>query len=665
MSRLRSISTSVGAFLSYAIVAIVFHWPLPARLGSALTGDIGGDTGVYVWNLWVFRHEIVTHRRFPLFTGEILSLTPPIDLSLHNYTLFADTLAFPLLPMLGVTVTFNVIFLTIAALTAWSMYLLARRVVGPSPEAWLAGLLFGFSPVLVARGAEHFSLAAAAPLPIFVLCLIRLEEKPTTFNAIAAGATIAWAATCDPYFAIYCLLIAACYVAVRTVRIRGRTPTGGEARGWRSRALDLAIAVTLLIVVSLALVINRAGLTEVRPFGVRIILSMNTPVLALMVLVIARVIARTRPSIELDWPIPPTVCLRVAAVTVVTTAALLSPLLYTLSVRLSDGGRLHAPVFWRSGPKGVDLAALFMPNPGNRLFGAPARSWLTSQNNGYTDNVAALTIVATLLVIVAIWRYRFRPPPLWTALAVFFGALTLGPFIFIGGVNTYLLGPWAVLRYVPLISAARMPGRFAIVAMMAFAIVFALALRHVRERWGDRRGLVLAIVSALLAFELAPLPRELHAAAVPEVYRIIANDSRDVRVLGVPLGFIDGEGGVGLGDSAPQYYQTFHQKRIIGGRMSRISERQRDRQRAFPVVRLLLQLSERRAVAEDDVAAARRAAPAFIKNSQLGYVVIDTRTASPQLRELTIDLLNLEKITESDGNELYRPRGTEIPAPLQ
>jgi hypothetical protein len=191
MSRLRSISTSVGAFLSYAVTAIVFHWPLPARLGSALTGPVGGDTGVYVWNLWVFRHEIVAHRRFPLFTGEILSLAPPIDLSLHNYTLFADALAFPLLPFLGVTATFNVIFLAMTALTAWAMYMLARRVVGPTPEAWLAGLLFGFSPVLVARSTEHFSLVAAAPLPIFVLCLIRLDEKPTTLKAVAAGATIA------------------------------------------------------------------------------------------------------------------------------------------------------------------------------------------------------------------------------------------------------------------------------------------------------------------------------------------------------------------------------------------------------------------------------------------------------------------------------------------
>jgi hypothetical protein len=664
MSRLRLVATSAAALLSYAATALIFHWPLPARLGSALTGPVGGDTGVYVWNLWVFRHEIVAHRRFPMFTQEILSLAPPVDLSLHNYTLFANAIAFPLLPFLGVTVTFNVIFLAMTALTAWAMYLLARRVIGPSPEAWLAGLLFGFSPALVARSTEHFSLVAAAPLPVFVLCLMRLEEKPTTLNAVAAGATIAWAATCDPYFAVYCLLIAACYAAVRIVRIRrGTPPSGANAR--LGRRLDLAIAATFLVVVGLALFLDLTGATEVRPFGLRIELSMHAPVVVLMLLVIARVVARTRPVVEIRWPMPPADCLRLAGVAVVAATVLLSPVLYTLAIRLADGGRLHAPIYWRSSPKGIDLIALFTPNPGNKLFGAPARAWLTGQNNGYTDNVAALTIVAMLVVALAVWRYRFRPPPVWTGLAVFFGALALGPFIFIGGVNTYVLGPWAFLRYVPLVSAARMPGRFAIVLMMAFAVIFALALRHVRERWADRRGLGLAVVAALLAFELAPLPRLLYAASVPEIYRTIASDPRDVRVLGIPLGFVDGEGGEGRNDASLQYYQTFHQKPIVGGRMSRISTRQRDRQRAFPVVRLLLQLSEGRQVNEHDIAVARRIAPAFIRNSQLGYVVIEPRAASPELRDLTIDILDLEKIAESDGLELYRPRGTEISRPLQ
>ena len=147
------------------------------------------------------------------------------------------------------------------------MFLLARRVVGATPEAWLAGLLFGFSPVLVARSTAHFSLVAAAPLPVFVLCLMRLEEKPTTLNAIAAGATVAWAATCDPYFAVYCLLIGACYTAVRAVRIHRRPPAPG-ATGWTGRPLNLAIAATFLVVVALAFVIERRrrdGGAAVRP----------------------------------------------------------------------------------------------------------------------------------------------------------------------------------------------------------------------------------------------------------------------------------------------------------------------------------------------------------------------------------------------------------------
>jgi hypothetical protein len=664
MFRLQSIATSLGAFLSYAATAVVFHWPLPARLGSALTGPVGGDTGVYVWNLWVFRHEIVEHGRFPLFTSEILSLAPPIDLSLHNYTLFADALAFPLLPFLGVTATFNVIFLAMTALTAWAMFMLARRVVGSTPEAWLAGLLFGFSPVLVARSTEHFSLVAAAPLPVFVLCLIRLEEKPTTLNALAAGATIAWAATCDPYFAIYCLLIAACYAAVRTIRIHARPPSLAGL-GWRGRPLDIAIAMTLLVVVGLAYVISVAGVTEVQPLGVPIQLSMHAPVLVLLMMVLARVFVRTRPAIEVRWPVPPAVFMRMGLTAAVAATVLLSPVLYTLSVRLADGGELHGPIFWRSGPKGVDLLALFTPNPASKLFGNQARVWLTGLNNGFVDNVAALTVVATLLVVVA-WRwYRFRPPAMWTALTLFFGALALGPFINIGGVNTFVIGPWAILRYVPIVSSARMPGRFAIVLMMAFAVVFALALRHIRTERRDRRGLVLAGVAALLALELAPLPRQLFAAPVPELYRIIASDPRDVRVMGIPLGFADGERGEGRYDGSSQYYQTFHQKPIVGGGISRISNRQRQRQRMFPVIRLLLGLSEGTEVTEREIARARRAAPGFIRRSRLGYVVIDTRAASPQLRELTIDILDLEKLAENDGRELYRPRGTEIPAPLQ
>ena len=78
------------------LLALAFSWPLTLRLGTHLTGPADGDTGVYIWNQWVFQRELLERHRLPLFTTEIFSLTRPANLSLHNYTLFQDLVALPL-----------------------------------------------------------------------------------------------------------------------------------------------------------------------------------------------------------------------------------------------------------------------------------------------------------------------------------------------------------------------------------------------------------------------------------------------------------------------------------------------------------------------------------------------------------------------------------------
>src|ERR1700737_3332139 len=127
----------VAALLGYVCVALAFAWPLPVHLGSALLGPVGSDAGVYIWNLWVFRHEIITHHSSPFFTREILSLTPPVPLTLHNYTTVANILAFPLLPILGTVATFNVLVIASGVLSAYALFLLARHYVHDDGAAWM------------------------------------------------------------------------------------------------------------------------------------------------------------------------------------------------------------------------------------------------------------------------------------------------------------------------------------------------------------------------------------------------------------------------------------------------------------------------------------------------------------------------------------------------
>lgn len=644
------------AIVGYALLALLFNWPLPLQLGSATTGPITGDTGVYVWNIWLFRHEIVEHARFPLFTREILSLAPRVDLSLHNYTLFADLLAFPLIPFLGVTVTFNVVYLALQAITGWTMFLLARVVIGRDAEAWLVGALFAFSPLLVARGTAHFSLVAAAPLPLLVLFLIRAEQRGNLRYALAAGATVAWAATCDPYYAIFCLLIAGCYFATRRVRVW--RDVSGPSRASIVRTLDVLLICLALLVAGIA----GTGGGEFQLLGRTVAMrSLYTPVLLLTTLAAARLWLTWRPRFELLASRSPLATLRFGLATAFACVVPLSPILYAFTYQLRDGGVVHGPIFWRSSPGGVDLLSLFAPNPNHAWLGGPWRDWLTTRPGGFVENVASLTIVGVAVVAIAVWRYKFRPPRTWLALAIFFGALALGPFVHVGGVNTFVPTPWAILRYVPVITATRTPARYAVVLMMAFAMVFGLALAHIASSHPKRRRIVLALVGLALAFELAPFPRRTYGASIPDIYQAIANDPREVRVLELPTGIRDGESSEGNFNAATQYYQTFHQKQLIGGYLSRISTNERRRHQGIPFVRRLIWLSEGRAmgtdISNDEL---KRRAARFVRFARVGYVVVHTDRTPATLKRLAIDTLQLVKVAESDGHELYVPTAKPV-----
>jgi hypothetical protein len=640
-----------SVLLFYAAVALFFSWPLALNLDTQLTGSIGGDTGVYVWNVWLFRHELVAHGRFPLFTQEVLSLTPPVDLSLHNYTLFADLLAFPLIPSLGVIATFNVIYLAFSVLTAWSMFLLAKMVGGRNGEACLAGLLFGFSPILIARGTEHFSLAAAAPLPLFLVALKRAENDRDMRYAAVAGAVAAWSAMWDPYYGIYCMLMALCYFATQYIRL-------GASRVDPSRHTGVTKVVNALVVLDLVVVtgILVSGGVQFRLLGQKIAMqSLYTPVLLLTMLIGGRTWLWRPVRLELHLP-PVRAMLRVVLVAGAACGILLLPVLIAFSSHLKDGIELHGTTYWRSSPQGIDLLALLAPNPNHALIGRPWRTWLTNLPNGFVENVASLPLVGIAVIMWAVWKYRFRPPTVWLVMAVFFASLALGPFVHVGGVNTFVPGPWALLRYVPVITGTRMPARFAIPLTMTFSLLFALGLQAIAERRRPgQRKVLLAIVGAALLLELMPVPRPLYSARVPGVYRTIARDPRDVRVLELPLGFRSGEWSQGDFTAASQFYQTVHQKQLIGGYLSRISLQEVERQRQSVTVRRLIRLSSGERVPRANLEEVKRRAAGFVERTRLGYVVIDTARASGALRQFAIEAYGLAKIGESDGHELFVP----------
>lgn len=646
---MRPLAPRLAVVLCYVFAALAFSWPLPLQLSTHLTGDPGGDTGVYVWNQWIFHQEFTTGHN-PMATEKILSLsTPPVDLSQHNYTAFLNLLALPMVTPLGIITAFNLVFLITCVLNALAMSGLARyATTATRPEAWLSGLVFAWSPLMLARTTGHYSLVAAAALPAFVWCLMRADRTRSLRDAAMAGLCMAWAGLSDAYFGIYCVLIAILYLTAQVIRF-SRTPNV-RSRHW-TWPLDLMIVCFGGLIAGLTL--GHGG--EFVLLGVPIRMrSLYTPVLILTILVTVRLGIWWRPQFKRSTfePVP----LKAVLVAALACAGPLSPVLYGLGSRVMEGRFVSPTIYWRSSPPGVDLLAFFTPNSQHPLVRWFAPDPLLTSPTHFVEYTAALSLVSLAIIAFACWRARYRPAGGWVLITVGFALLALGPFVHVAGYNTHVPGPWALLRYLPGFGLARMPTRFAIVASMGVAVILAGALAAIGSKWPQRRRLVVAIATILVIFELLPAPRTLYSAEVSPLYDQIANDTRDVRVLSLPFGVRDGTWETGNFRPRSLFNQTTHGKALIGGYLSRISQSRVTRMREeYPTLDALIALSEKPPIGPEVAATLRERSDRLMKLGNVGYVVIDSRFIPPDRANLAIETLKLRFAARDRHLTLYVP----------
>jgi hypothetical protein len=636
---------------AYAAVALLYSWPLPLHFSTHLTSSIAGDTGVYIWNQWVFQREILDHRQLPYFTDAIFSLSgDDANLSLHNYTTFQNLLALPFIRGLGVVTTFNVVMLLTRVLTAYSMFLLARRVTGRTAEAWVAGVAFAWSPVLVTRSMGHFSLMAAAPLAVFLLVLLAAAERGRWgWRDIAAfGLVIGWATLTDPYFGIYCLLLGGLFLAAHAVQV---TRLSYERVGILRRLLNRAIVGVAALVIALILWGGWDFAIFDQPVSVH---SLYTPVLLLTFLVGVRIALHYRFGLAAPWD-GVWKSVRVVAGAGAVTAVLLSPLLYAFSYRVMRSGLDLAPAYWRNSPRGVDLLSLFLPNPNHPWAPEQWRLWLANPTpDAYLENVVSVPLAAVAVLILA-WFAGWRPSRWWALVTCAFGLLALGPFVHVAGINTFVPGPWALLRFVPVIDMARTPARFSIVLTLGASVLFAAALCRLTARRPQQRRAIVVATAAILLVELLPAPRQLYSGKVPAIYSHVIASPLDTRVLHLPFGVRDGTASEGNFSAQTQYFQTAHGRRLIGGYLSRVSERRRLTVRSEPVLAALMALSENRSLPATSYDELRRDAPEFLRRANIGYVIIDRSRLPRELDTVAIDALRLTLVDVDTPFELYRP----------
>ncbi len=636
------------ALVLYALTAIVFTWPLAAHLSTHLPGDPAGDTGIYVWNLWAFARGWPTAAG-PFLTDAIFAATGVVDLALHNYTVASNLLGLPFAGRIGIIAAFNVVLLAQMVLTAYGTFVLARYVTHDARAAWLAGLAFAFSPVLTAKSMGHYSLVAAAPLPLFVWTLLRaIESRRWAGWALASGACLAWAGYSDVYYAIYCLVLLVLVCAHRALRL-APDPIAGPSRA-------LWLVGTLAGLTGVTIIATGGGSLEIAGH----LVHARTPFTAMAIATGCAVVEigrRWLPRIRVSPGFTIQRALAIVALCACSSALLLSPLLQMMVQRWLDGDWMEVRIFWRSSPAGIDLAALLLPNPTHALWGDLLQPLLWAwRPDAFPEHVGSLSLVALLLVaLVRIRTGRWSPGTgLWLTITASAVLLAVGPFLTVAGVTTGIPGPWSLLRYVPVLGWARAPSRFAVLATLGLCLLFAFALREIMARRGGLR--LVALVAVALALELSPAPRHLFAAAAPSIYGIVAADPDPrVRVLELPTGARDGLTSLGNFRTRAQFAQVTHGKAILGGYLSRASGLRRRRMMEVPTMRALVHLSAGGTLAPGEDAQARLLARQFIQRARVGYVIFVTDRVSPALRAWAIEALDLRPVAAGEGRELYRP----------
>jgi hypothetical protein len=152
---------------------------------------------------------------------------------------------------------------------------------------------------------------------------------------------------------------------------------------------------------------------------------------------------------------------------------------------------------------------------------------------------------------------------------------------------------------------------------------------------------------------LLPAPRALYSAAVPSIFDVIAQDPRPVRVLHLPFGIRDGLSSRGNFSADSQFFQTFHEKGLVGGYLSRLPDGEVERVRKVPVLRVLMRLSEGRMANAEMKSRALESAATDRERLGIGYVVVNRTRTSDELLEFARAAFDMRLMAVDREWELY------------
>jgi hypothetical protein len=297
--------------------------------------------------------------------------------------------------------------------------------------------------------------------------------------------------------------------------------------------------------------------------------------------------------------------------------------------------------------------SFFLPSAQHPVLGAWAQS-ITNANTSYAFIGYAVLIFA---IIGFIRQRESNDARFWAIAALVFALLMFGPTLIVNEQLTGIPMPFAILRLIPFVNANRYPVRFNVMVMLALAPLIAFGVLHLLQ-W--RHGKIfLGALTLLLAFEQLVLPIPLSDMRVPKIFQSIRNEPGDFTILEIPLGWRGSIAMQGKLDDHAQFFQTVHEKRLLGGITSRLPQFKFQYFLETPLINSLIALEEGRAIDEQRRALDQLAAPAVQNFFDIRYLDVNRALTDDAVMQYIAQVFSLQEIYRDQVRTVYRVQPTK------
>ena len=562
---------------------MILTYPLVTVLDTHITGLGPGDHLAFLWNDWWARTVAGTGQWSRLFATDRLFAPFGAPLILNTHTALESLVSATVLGAMPVVRAHNLLVLAGLAANGVAAYGLSFMQARRVSAALVAGTSFASCAFVTVHLLGHVNLIHGWVLPLAALTWIRFVARPTTVRAVAVA--IAFAATLwsDYYYFVYATLFGVVWmiVSAREVTVRWQAP--------RRPALDtgLLAAATLAVVVAIAIAVSGGIDLALGPLHVRALHARN-PMSIAGVLLLLWGLSRVRPIASppghaVDWGS----MVRHGAIAAGAFMLLTMPIWSAALALVRSGDYVSQQYFWRSAPRGVDLATVVAGPPMHAVSGQLTSRLDERLRIDRVEQTAWPGVVVMVLLVMACRPMRTLGPDgrRWVWILAVFGVWALGPSLSVGGQDTGVLLPQTLARYVPIVANARIPGRAFVMVQLAGVVIVALYIARREWSTGLAAMLAVAVVCESLA---APYP----------LYRVPAGDAIDARLSGgtgavieLPSGVRDGFGEYGRFDSRALAHQIIHGRPLAGGFAARVPPRLTTTYRANTAIAALFDLS--------------------------------------------------------------------------